>query len=142
MSAVVRYADSCPEECPSAPIRVPVVPCSMMRIRTGSEIVKFVEQCTRCGYLDPASLDRAAEDWYKRRQAGEGSAMRTSLAISGDPFTFVRSSKADITLDEALGQALGAAARSRRSTIASPRPWRGTGPKAIRAAPLASAFFI
>ena len=112
MSTEVRYADTCPEECPSAPVRYdhePVVPCSMMRIRTGSEIIKFVDQCTRCGYTDPNALDRWAEDWYKRQSAGSGAEMRTALAAVGEPFTFVRGSDADITLSEAIGQALGAA---------------------------------
>lgn len=98
-------------ECPAAPVQAngSVIRCSMGIVETGSGIIKTVEQCSRCGWIDPASLDRAAEDWYKRRQAGSGAEMRTAMAISGEPFTFVRSSEADITLDEAIGQALGAA---------------------------------
>jgi hypothetical protein len=79
----------------------------MMEIRTRSETIKFVMQCTRCGYIDPAGLDRWAEDAAKRSLSA--SATRTAMAISGEPFTFVRGSDADITLREALGQALGAA---------------------------------
>lgn len=98
-------------ECPAAPVQEngSVIRCSMGSVETGSETLKAIEQCTRCGWLDPASLDRAAEDWYKRRQAGNGAAMRTALAATGIPFTFVRSSEEDISLREALGQALGAA---------------------------------
>jgi len=107
--SVVRYASECPKECPSAP-RQPgdaPIPCSMMEIRTSSEKIKFVLQCTRCGYLDPGTLDRWADDAAKRSLSA--SEARTAMAISGEPFTFVRSSEADITLEEAIGQALGAA---------------------------------
>lgn len=107
--SVSRYADDCPKECPAAPIQqggVPI-PCSMIELRTGSEKIKFVLQCSRCGYLDPGKLDEWADLATKRSLTA--SQMRTAMAISGEPFTFVRGSDADITLAEAVGQALGAA---------------------------------
>jgi hypothetical protein len=102
----IHYDSRCPAECPSSPGSDPVR-CSMMAIRTGSEIIQVIEQCTRCGWTDPASLDRWAELWYKRRL--DKMEQRIALATSGEPFTFVRGSDQDITLNEALGQALGAA---------------------------------
>lgn len=107
--SVSRYADDCPKECPAAPIQQggAPIPCSMITIRTGSDKIKFVEQCSRCGYLNPQVLDNWADDAAKRSL--NASQMRTAMAISGEPFTFVRSSDADITLSEAIGQALGAA---------------------------------
>ena len=83
------------------------VPCSMMEVRTGSERIRVALQCTRCGYLDPATLDRWAENAVK--ESLTASQARTALAIDGEPFTFVRSSEEDVSLEEALGQALGAA---------------------------------
>lgn len=95
-----------PGECSHSPIDAPA-PCAISLVPTGSKLVATIEQCTRCGWVDPASLDRAAEIGYKRSLTKIE--QRTAMAISGEPFTFVRSSDEDITLDEALGQALGAA---------------------------------
>jgi hypothetical protein len=103
-----------PMDCPSAPMQgrefeVPqrLIPCAMGPVDIGSEIIKTIDQCSRCGWVDPASLDRWAEDWYKRRMDMVMS--RTALAAVGEPFTFVRGSERDITLDEGLAQAMAAA---------------------------------
>ena len=106
---MIEFSSTCPQECPVMPLpegKSPV-PCSMMEVRTGSQKIRFVLQCTRCGYLDPAVLDRWAESAAK--ESLSASEARTAMAISGEPFTFVRSSDADITLYDAIGQALGAA---------------------------------
>jgi hypothetical protein len=95
-----------PEDCPKSPVSDPR-PCAMSSVETGASLVSRINQCTRCGWVDPASLDAYAELGYKRKLTASQS--RTAMAIEGEPFTFVRSSEADITLDEALGQALGAA---------------------------------
>lgn len=95
-----------PLDCPKAPAGT-ALGCSMGLVATGALLVSQMEQCSRCGWVDPASLDRYAEVGYKRSLSKIE--QRTAMAISGEPFTFVRSSTEDITLDEALGQALGAA---------------------------------
>lgn len=76
-------------------------------VDTGSKLVPKFIQCSRCGWVDPFSLDAYAELGFKRSLSKIE--QRTAMAISGEPFTFVRSSEADVSLDEALGQALGAA---------------------------------
>jgi hypothetical protein len=95
-----------PADCPKSPVSDPR-PCAMLSVETGASLVSRINQCTRCGWVDPVYLDAYAELGYKRRL--NKIEQRTAMAISGEPFTFVRSSEADVTLDEALGQALGAA---------------------------------
>jgi hypothetical protein len=95
-----------PKDCPKAPLSNPS-PCSILSIETGAQLVSRINQCSRCGWVDPVYLDAYAELGYKRRL--NKIEQRTAMAISGEPFTFVRSSESDVTLDEALGQALGAA---------------------------------
>jgi hypothetical protein len=109
MTGDVHYPESCPQDCPAAPVQPggAPIPCSMMEIRTRSESIKYVTQCTRCGYIDAAELDRWTESWYKSRIGSM--AQRIALASDGEPFTFIRTSQTDISLHEALGQALGAA---------------------------------
>lgn len=93
-------------DCPKAP-KGSALTCAMGTIDTGSNLVPKFMQCSRCGWVDPASLDAYAELGFKR--ALNKTEQRTAMAISGEPFTFVRGSERDITLDEAIGQALGAA---------------------------------
>lgn len=96
-------------ECPAAPVQEngSVIRCSMGPVETGSQIIKFIDQCSRCGWVDPASLDRWAEHWYKSRL--DMTMARTALAAVGEPFAFVRGSERDLTLSEAVSQALAAA---------------------------------
>lgn len=95
-----------PEDCPKAPAGTGLK-CSVLSVETGAQLVSRINQCSRCGWVDPVYLDAYAELGYKRRL--NKIEQRTAMAISGEPFTFVRSSEEDITIDEALGQALGAA---------------------------------
>jgi hypothetical protein len=95
-----------PEDCPKAPAGTGLK-CSVASIETGAQLVSRINQCTRCGWVDPVYLDAYAELGYKRRLSKVE--QRTAMAISGEPFTFIRSSERDVTLDEALAQALGAA---------------------------------
>jgi hypothetical protein len=95
-----------PLDCSKAP-KGTALSCAMGPVDTGSKLVPKIIQCSRCGWVDPASLDAYAELGFKRSLSKIE--QRTAMAIEGEPFTFVRSSEADVTLDEALGQALGAA---------------------------------
>lgn len=79
----------------------------MISIKTGATLVRFVEQCTDCDWIDPASLDWWAEDAIKN--ANSDRAKRISIAASMTPFQFVQSSGEELTLEEILFQALGAA---------------------------------
>lgn len=79
----------------------------MVSIKTGATLVRFVERCTVCGWIDAASLDWWAEDAIK--QSLSARAARMAVAAEALPFSFVQSSGEDLTLEEVLFQALGAA---------------------------------
>lgn len=81
--------------------------CEMQSIKVNSKEIRYVERCRVCGWIDGMSLSWWAEDAIK--QSGSKLAQRISVATQSDPFRFVQGSREDLTLDEILGQALGAA---------------------------------
>jgi hypothetical protein len=72
-----------------------------------AKLIRFVERCSLCGWIDGVALDRWAEQAYKEQMTTR--AQRIALASETQPFAFVQESDADLTLQEILGQALGAA---------------------------------
>lgn len=99
-----------PHECPAAPLPEegkPPIPCSLADVRTGSEMIRMITECTRCGWVDPAALDRWAEQVIKERL--DAAAKAVALAASGEPFAFVQYDGNPLDLRAAVSQALGAA---------------------------------
>jgi hypothetical protein len=100
-----------PQQC----AKLPGIPCVLTDVATGSKFIRRVIQCTRCGWLDSAALDRWAEQALKEQQTKN--AQNIALATEIEPFAFVVRTGEDLTLSEILGQALGAA-----SMCWDPRP--------------------
>lgn len=96
-----------PEDCPKTPMGQVLTPCAMSEVETGAKLIKTAVQCTRCGWVDPKSLDRWAEHAIKSSLNRTASAV--ALAVDGRPFTFVQSTEHPLTLANGLAQALGAA---------------------------------
>lgn len=78
----------------------------MVSIKVASPAVPFIEQCKRCGFIEPSALTAHAENWHKQRLPRR--AQRIAVAVETDPFRFVQSSEQDLTLDEILAQAFAA----------------------------------
>ena len=78
----------------------------MVSIRTG-EKVRWVERCSLCGWIDGAALDGWADNAIK--EAMTQRAKRIAVAAETQPFAFVQQTGEDLTLNEILFQALGAA---------------------------------
>lgn len=74
---------------------------------SGGEMVRFVERCSLCGWIDAAALDRWAEDSIKNAMSKR--AQRIAVAADTEPFAFAQPSSGDLSLEEVLFQALGAA---------------------------------
>lgn len=83
------------------------VPHRMQSIKTNSEMVPYVEQCANCSWVDGASLNWWGHEILKRALSER--AGRIAVAAETEPFAFVQSSHEDLTIEEVLGQALGAA---------------------------------
>jgi hypothetical protein len=79
----------------------------MRSINTNSRYVQYVEQCSTCLWIDPASLTWWAENAIKV-SIGER-AQRIAISTTTEPFAFAQPRSEDLDLDEILGQALGAA---------------------------------
>lgn len=79
----------------------------MISIKVLSELVPYVEQCEYCGWIDPTALQFHGENAIKNAQTNR--AKRIAVAVESEPFQFAQSSTEELTLDEILGQALGAA---------------------------------
>lgn len=79
----------------------------MISVKTDSELVRYVEQCTDCSWIDPASLTWWAENAIKVSMSKR--AQRIAIAASQTPFAFIQTSGEDLTLEEIIFQALGAA---------------------------------
>ena len=79
----------------------------MESIKTGSDLVPFVEQCSLCFWIDPVSLTWWAEDAVKKSLTKR--ATRIAVALDTEPFSFVQQDGEELTLDEMVFQALGAA---------------------------------
>lgn len=96
-----------PSVSPAECVRLAGYPCSLMDIKTGAEKIRMITQCTRCGWVDPASLDRWAEDAIKSSISTR--AQNIAVAAGTEPFTFVDREGQPLPLVEAVFQALGAA---------------------------------
>lgn len=80
----------------------------MISIKLGEESpVKFIERCEHCGWIDEASLLWWVEDAIKLNASSR--AKRIAVAASNSPFQFVQQPGEELTLEEILFQALGAA---------------------------------
>lgn len=79
----------------------------MRSIKTGSDMVPWVEQCATCLWVDNRALEQSGHSIIKRSLSERAS--RIAVSVESEPFAFVQSSREDLTLEEVLGQALGAA---------------------------------
>src|SRR4051812_29946605 len=80
----------------------------MISIKVNSESIPYVERCSHCGWIDGASLEWWGHNIIKTSLSER--AGRIALAAETEPFAFVQGSDGeDLTLEEILGQALGAA---------------------------------
>jgi len=75
-------------------------------------LVRYVECCNKCGWVDETSLDWWAENAIKNAMPKR--AQRIALAADSEPFAFVQSFGEELTLDEILVQALAASAHAGR----------------------------
>lgn len=92
-----------PQQCP----RLPGVSCVLTDTVTGAKLIRHLTQCSRCGWVDPAALDRWAESALKEQQSRN--AQNIAMASEIEPFSFVQAPGQELTLSEIVGQALGAA---------------------------------
>lgn len=69
--------------------------------------VKFIERCELCGWIDEASLQWWVDDAIKLSISKR--AQRIAIAASQTPFAFIQTRGEDLTLEEIMFQALGAA---------------------------------
>lgn len=80
----------------------------MVSIKMGEDCpVKFIERCHHCGWIDEASLQWWVDDAIKLSNSKR--AQRIAVAASNSPFRFVQMPGEELTLEEILFQALGAA---------------------------------
>jgi hypothetical protein len=79
----------------------------MVSIKTGSEMVPWVERCQDCGLIDPRALEQVGHQIVKKSLSERAS--RIAVATETEPFAFVQSVHEELDLPEVLGQALGAA---------------------------------
>lgn len=91
-----------PQVCP----KIPGASCVLADVATGSKVIRRVIQCTRCGWLDPAALDRWAESAAKEQLTTR--AQNIAVAAEIEPFSFIVREGEPLTLEEAIGQAMGA----------------------------------
>jgi hypothetical protein len=74
---------------------------------SAGEKVRWVERCSLCGWIDAAALDGWVDHAIKEQMTKR--AQRIALAAESEPFSFHQSSTEELTLEEVLFQALGAA---------------------------------
>jgi hypothetical protein len=80
----------------------------MQSVKLNSDtVVGYIERCRRCGWIDEKSLQWWVEDAIKRNTSQR--AKRIAVAAESQPFQFVQHPDEDLTLEEILFQALGAA---------------------------------
>lgn len=75
--------------------------------RTGGKLIRMISQCIHCDLVDGAALDRWAEQAYKEQMNQR--AQQIALAAGTEPFAFVQQTGQELTLEDVLLQALGAA---------------------------------
>lgn len=91
---------------PLACSKLPGFACVLVDVSTGAKYIRHVTQCSRCGWIDPASLDRWAESAAKEQMTTR--AQNIAVAAEIEPFCFVVREGEPLTLEEAIGQAMGA----------------------------------
>lgn len=98
-----------PEECPISPgvSEGDPTPCALGDVSTGAKYIRMIQQCSRCGWVNPVALDGWAEQAAKEMLPA--AAQRTALAASGSTFAFVQTRGQVLSLREAVSQALAAA---------------------------------
>lgn len=79
----------------------------VVSIRTNSEMVPWIERCKECGTIDSRALEQTGQSIIKRSLSER--AARIAVTADSEPFAFTQRSDEDLTLEEVLGQALGAA---------------------------------
>jgi hypothetical protein len=79
----------------------------MVAIVGSGKLVRTVERCDLCGWIDFAALDGYAEAAIK--ESMEARAQRIAVAAETEPFSFVQRSDEKLTFEEVVFQALGAA---------------------------------
>lgn len=79
----------------------------MLSVKTNSESVPYVETCLNCGWVDGLALNWWADNFLKTQLSAR--AARIAVATETEPFAFAQSSDSELTLEEVLFQALGAA---------------------------------
>ena len=80
----------------------------MVSIKLGDDTsVGYVEICTRCNWIDEKSLQWWVDDAIKLSLSKR--AQRIAIAASQTPFAFIQTRGEDLTLEEIMFQALGAA---------------------------------
>ena len=92
-----------PGSCPKAPDNGP---CVLSDVATGAELIRRIVQCTRCGWVDPASLDRWAEQAHAELM--DGMSQRCAIAAGVTPFAFVQQTGSQLTFLEGISQAMTA----------------------------------
>jgi hypothetical protein len=78
-----------------------------MASQSAGKLVRFVEICKLCGWIDAEALDGWAENAIKVNATEN--AQNIALAAGTKPFAFVQREEDGLKLEEVLGQALGAA---------------------------------
>jgi hypothetical protein len=100
-----------PQQC----AKLPGVSCVLGDVPTGAKFIRHLTQCSRCGWVDPAALDRWAESAAKEQLTTR--AQNIAVAAEIEPFSFVVRPGEPLSLEEAIGQAMGAV-----SMCWNPRP--------------------
>jgi hypothetical protein len=111
-----------PGSCPKAPGGGP---CVLSDVATGAELIRWITQCTRCGWVDPTSLDERARQAHGELM--DGAAQRCAMAAGVEPFAFVQQTGVRLTFLEGISQAMTAVA------LAWERPEAAGGYNAERA---------
>jgi hypothetical protein len=91
----------------------------MVSISAGN-LVRFVERCSFCGWIDGAALDGWAENAIKLSITER--AQTIAVAAGTQPFAFVQMGEKDLTLEDVIIQALGAASVAWESPENAGRP--------------------
>lgn len=77
------------------------------KLDNGDTSVGYIEICTKCSWIDEMSLQWWVDDAIKQNLNAR--AKRIAVAAETEPFQFVQQRGEDLTLEEILFQALGAA---------------------------------
>lgn len=75
--------------------------------QTGGKLIRSISLCAECFAVDGAALDRWAEQSFKEQMNRRS--QQIALAAGTEPFAFVQATGQDLTLEDVLLQALGAA---------------------------------